>query len=71
MSVKINWKGKLGNHAFQYFSAYIYCKKHNLKLLTKPSKNLLNIFEINDNNNEINEDEQCFLDNKVLKILHF
>lgn len=66
MSVKINWKGRLGNHAFQYFSAYIYCKKHNLKLLTKPSKNLLGLFEINENNNEINEDEQCFLDNKVL-----
>ena len=65
MSIVINWKGNLGNHAFQYFSAYIYCKKHNLKLITKPSDKLLNIFQINDPNKESNEKKQC-LDNKLI-----
>lgn len=55
MSVEIVYMGNTGNHAFQYFTSFIYCKKHNLKLITKPSENLLEIFKINfdDENNNI------------------
>ena len=64
MSVELKaYSGESGNHAFQYFTCLIYCKKHNLKLITKPSNSLLEIFQINydDNNNYNNK-----LTNKII-----
>tara|TARA_R110002051_G_scaffold201507_1_gene268276 strand:+ start:4530 stop:5387 length:858 start_codon:yes stop_codon:yes gene_type:complete len=53
MTVEVGLGGNnLGNDAFQYFSAYIYCKKHSLELITKPANSLLNIFQINYNKNK-------------------
>ena len=68
MSVKIYYRGDFGNHAFQYCSAFIYCKKHCLKLITEPSRYLLAIIEINNNdNNDSNENSDIKnLPNKII-----
>ena len=55
MSVEIKYIGNCGNHAFQYFTCLIYCIKNNLKLDTRPSNNLLNIFQINVTDYPIND----------------
>ena len=45
MSIQINYKGNFGNKIFEYFTALIYAKKHNLLLITPPPSNL-KLFEI-------------------------